>query len=109
MILINVKFPIRPEKIDEWLVLAEEYAKAVNEEEGCLFFEWSRSLLDPHEFVTIEGFRDSDAGGAHMKTGHVANFMGTAPDLVSAQPKIIYVDAAGVDGWGPMGEISPRR
>lgn len=108
MILINVKFPIRPEKIDEWLVLAEAYAKAVNEEEGCLFFEWSRSLLDPNEFVTIEGFRDSDAGGAHMGTSHVANFMSTAPDLVSAQPKIIYVDAAGVDGWGPMGEISPR-
>ncbi|WP_300012830.1 putative quinol monooxygenase [Pseudonocardia sp.] len=108
MILINVKFPIRPEKIDEWLVLAEQYAKDVNAEEGCLFFEWSRSLLDPNEFVTIEGFRDSDAGGAHMSTGHVANFMGKAPDLVSAQPKIIYVDAAGVDGWGPMGEISPR-
>lgn len=108
MILINVKFPVRAEKIDEWLVLADEYAKAVNAEEGCVFFEWSRSVLDPNEFVCVEGFRDADAGGAHMKNEHVANFMGKAPDLVSAQPKIIYVDAAGVDGWGAMGEISPR-
>lgn len=108
MILINVKFPVRADKLDEWSVLADDYATAVNAEPGCLFFEWSRSVADPNEYVTIEGFVDSDAGGAHMKTSHVASFMEKAPDLVSAQPKIIYVDAAGVDGWGPMGEISPR-
>ncbi len=108
MILINVKFPVRPEKIDEWLVLADEYAKAVGSEEGNLFFEWSRGLLDPNEFVCVEGFRDADAGVAHTRTEAFASFVEKAPDLVSAQPKIIYVDAAGVDGWGPMGEISPR-
>lgn len=108
MILINVKFPVRADKVDEWLVLAQEYATAVNAEEGCVFFEWSRSLADPNEFVCVEGFRDSDAGGAHMKTSHVGSFMERAPDLVSAQPKIIYIDATQVDGWGPMGEITPR-
>lgn len=108
MILINVKFPVRPEKVDEWLVLADSYAAAVNAEEGCLFFEWSRGLVDPSEFVCVEGFRDADAGGAHTKTEAFASFVERAPDLVAAQPKIIYVDAADVEGWGPMGEISPR-
>jgi len=108
MILINVKFPIRPEKVDEWLALAESYATAVNAEEGCVFFEWSRGLADPLEFVTIECFRDGDAGGAHTKTAHFADFVAKAPDLVSRQPQIIYVDDEQVQGWGPMGEISPR-
>jgi hypothetical protein len=31
-----------------------------------------------------------------------------APDLVAEQPRIIYIDAPQVDGWGPMGEIQPR-
>ena len=59
MILINVKFPIRPEKLDEWTSLARGYAEAVEAEEGCLFFEWSRSLDDPTVFVAVEGFRDT--------------------------------------------------
>lgn len=108
MILINVKFPVRPDKLDEWLPLAESYAEAVNAEEGCVFFEWSRGLTDPLEFVTIECFQDGAAGGAHTKTAHFADFVEKAPDLVSAQPKIIYVDDDQVQGWGPMGEISPR-
>lgn len=108
MILINVKFPVRPEKVDEWLVLAESYATAVNAEEGCVFFEWSRGLIDPLEFVTIECFTDGDAGGAHVKTAHFSDFVEKAPDLVSAQPQIIYVDDEQVKGWGPMGEITPR-
>lgn len=108
MILINVKFPVRAEKVDEWLELADSYAKAVNAEEGSVFFGFSRSLDDPNVFVCVEGFRDADAGGAHVKTDAFADFVEKAPDLVSAQPQIIYVDAADVDGWGPMGEISPR-
>lgn len=108
MILINVKFPVRPDRVDDWLTLADSYARAVNAEEGNVFFEWSRSLADPNEFVCVEGFRDSDAGGAHTRTEHFASFVERAPDLVAAQPKLIYVEAPQVDGWGPMGEITPR-
>lgn len=108
MILINVKFPVRADKVDEWLRLADSYATAVNAEEGNLFFEWSRSLQDPTVFVCVEGFRDADAGAAHTKTDHFAAFVEQAPDLVSAKPQIIYVDAPQLDGWGEMGEIAPR-
>ncbi|SFL49096.1 putative quinol monooxygenase [Geodermatophilus ruber] len=108
MILIVVKFPVRPERVDEWTTLAREYAQAVNQEPGSLFFEWSRSLEEPDTFVCVEGFRDADAGAAHTKTEHFAKFVQIAPDLVSAQPQIIYVDAPEVSGWGPMGEIQPR-
>jgi quinol monooxygenase YgiN len=56
----------------------------------------------------VEGFRDADAGSAHVGTQAFKYFVEKAPDLVAAQPQIIYVDAPGVSGWGPMGEIQPR-
>lgn len=108
MILIVVKFPVRPDRADEWSTLAADYARAVNAEEGSLFFEWSRSLDEPDTFVCVEGFRDADAGAAHVRTPAFADFVARAPDLVAAQPQIIYVDAPDVSGWGPMGEIQPR-
>ncbi|MCZ2859806.1 putative quinol monooxygenase [Blastococcus sp. VKM Ac-2987] len=108
MILIVVKFPVRPERADEWTGLAADYARAVNAEEGSLFFEWSRSLEEPETYVCVEGFRDAAAGAAHVSTDAFARFVEQAPDLVSAQPQIIYVDAPDVPGWGPMGEIQPR-
>jgi quinol monooxygenase YgiN len=108
VILIVVKFPVRPERADEWAGLAADYARAVNAEEGSLFFEWSRSLEEPGTFVCVEGFRDAAAGAAHVGTEAFARFVELAPDLVSAQPQIIYVDAPDVPGWGPMGEIQPR-
>jgi quinol monooxygenase YgiN len=108
VILIVVKFPVRPERADEWVALAADYARSVNAEEGSLFFEWSRSLEDPETFVCVEGFRDSDAGAAHVGTDAFRRFVEQAPELVAGQPQIIYVDAPDVSGWGPMGEIQPR-
>jgi quinol monooxygenase YgiN len=108
VILIVVKFPVRPERAEEWSALAADYARAVNAEEGSLFFEWSRSLEEPDTFVCVEGFRNSDAGASHVGTQAFRDFVERAPDLVAAQPEIIYVDAPDVAGWGPMGEIQPR-
>lgn len=107
MILINITMSIRPDKMDEWLALADSYAKDVNSEEGCLFFQFSRSLTDENQFVCIEGFKDGDAGSTHVAQPYVKRFFDSAPDLVSAQPQIIYIDTPH-DGFAPMGEIQPR-
>jgi quinol monooxygenase YgiN len=108
VILIVVKFPVRPERTEEWSALASEYARAVNQEEGSLFFEWSKSLDEPDTYVCVEGFRDAAAGESHVGTRAFKEFVEKAPDFVAAQPQIIYVDAPNVSGWGPMGEIQPR-
>jgi len=107
MILINITMQIRPEKMDAWLALADSYARDVNAEDGCLFFQFARSLTDDSEFVCIEGFTDAEAGAAHVRQRYVKKFFDTAPDLVAAQPQIIYIDTPH-DGFGPMGEIKPR-
>ena len=108
MILINIKFPISPDKSAEWLELADSYAKAVRAEPGNRFFEFSCSLDDPNTYVCIEGFVDAEAGAEHMQQSHVQQFMNAAPDFVSARPQIIYVDAEEIAGFVEMGEISPR-
>ena len=107
MILINIKMRIRPEKMGDWLALADSYARDVNAEDGCLFFQFARSLTDDSEFVCIEGFTDAEAGAAHVRQPYAKKFFDTAPDLVAAQPQIIYIDTPH-DGFGPMGEIKPR-
>ena len=89
MILINIKMQIRPEKMDQWLAVADAYARDVNAEDGCLFFQFARGLTDDSEFVCIEGFKDAAAGAAHVSQPHVKKFFDTAPDLVAAQPQKI--------------------
>ena len=107
MIFIVVRFPVRPDKAQEWEPVARQYARDVNSEEGCLFYDWARSVDDPNEWWCTEGFRDQDAAVAHVNSPHFKKFVEVAPDLVSAQPKIIS-EAIDKDGWGPMGEITPR-
>lgn len=107
MIVINLVMKIRPERMDDWLTLADSYAEDVNSEEGCLYFKFSRSLTDENEFVCIEGFRDSEAGAAHVAQPYVKSFFDRASDLVAEQPQILYIDTPH-DGFVPMGEIQPR-
>ncbi len=107
MILITVKFPIRPDRMEQWRDLSASYEKNVSAEPGCVFFEFAQSVSAPDTFICIEGFRDSDAGAEHMKQEHVTTFMAQMPEIVSAQPQIIYVDAEEITGFGPMGEIQP--
>src|SRR5438874_933755 len=61
MIFIAAKFRVKPEYADDWPELTASFTEAVRAEPGCLWFDWSRSLDDPHEFVLIEAFRDADA------------------------------------------------
>jgi quinol monooxygenase YgiN len=107
MILIVVKWKVRPEHVDGWLEAVDSFTQATRAEPGNLFFEWSRSVDDPATFVLVEGFADSDAGAAHVATAHFQAAVQLLPDLVAETPKIIHLNASG-DGWGDMGEITPR-
>lgn len=107
MIFIVVKWPVRPELIDEWLPLVANFTKATRAEPGNLFFEWSRSVDNPHQFVLVEGFRDQEAGVAHVSSDHFKAAMASLPDAISGPPEIINVEVPG-DGFGPMAELQPR-
>jgi quinol monooxygenase YgiN len=108
VIFIVVKFPIRPDKADEWLGLVDEFTQATRGEEGNLFFEWSRSVDDPNEFTLVEAFESPEAGGVHVNTDHFKKAMSWMPDVVAANPKIVHFEVP-QDGWSKMAEIEPRQ
>jgi quinol monooxygenase YgiN len=107
MIFIAVKFAIRPDVADQWLARVAPFTVATRAEPGNVFFEWSRSVDTPHQFVLLEAFRDRAAGEAHVHSNHFKAAMAWMPNMVAATPEIIHVEVPGV-GWSPMAELQPR-
>jgi quinol monooxygenase YgiN len=107
VIFIVVKFPVRPDRSQEWLSLVEDFTAATRAEPGNIFFEWSRSVDDPDQFVLAEAFRDREAGEAHVSSDHFRTAMALMPDAISDTPQIVNVEAPG-DGWTRMAELQPR-
>jgi len=104
MIFIVVKWRPKPEYLDTFPETVADFTEATRNEPGNLFFEWSRSLDDPSEYVLVEGFRDGDAGAAHVTSAHFTKFVSEAPTVLSSTPLIIS-QAIDAQGWSPMGEI----
>ena len=103
MIFITAKFPVKPEHADAWPEISKDFTDATNKEDGCLFFEWSRSLEVPNIYVLIEAFRDDASGGAHVQSAHFKEATEKLPAYLSATPDVINVT---VDGWAKLGELA---
>jgi quinol monooxygenase YgiN len=104
VIFIVVKFTIRADRSDEWLTLVDEFTQATRSEAGNVFFEWSRSVDNPHQFVLLEAFESSQAGQVHVNSEHFKTAMAWMPDVIAETPEIINVEVA-QDGWGRMSEL----
>ncbi len=104
MILINVKFQIKPEHADGWPAIAAAFTAATRAEPGNLWFDWSRSVEDPNEYVLIEAFED-DGAAVHVASDHFARMRREFPRYLLATPQIVSVQVER-DGWGPMSEIT---
>ncbi|MDO5094144.1 MAG: putative quinol monooxygenase [Propionibacteriaceae bacterium] len=103
MIFIVVKFPVKPDHVAEFQQAIEPFTRGSRQEPGNLWFEWSRGLEDPNEFVLVEAFKD-DAAEAHVTSAHFsAALEAMRPHLVRT-PQIISRVVAG-NGWDEMGEL----
>jgi quinol monooxygenase YgiN len=103
MIFIVVKFPVKPEYADTFLDRVKDYTDSTRAEEGNLWFEWSRSVEDPTEFVLVEAFRDG-AGEAHVGSEHFTAGLEAIRPALLATPKIVSRQIEG-EGWDEMGEL----
>ncbi|MBW4095216.1 MAG: antibiotic biosynthesis monooxygenase [Acidobacteria bacterium] len=103
MIFITAKFTVKAEHADEWPAISRAFTDAVKAEDGCEFFEWSRSLDDPNTYVLLEGYRDDAAGKAHVQSDHFTTATETLPAYLTSTPEIVNVK---VDGWSKLGEMS---
>jgi len=105
MIFIAAKHRVRPENAERWAEVVEEFTRAVRSEPGCLWFEWSRSLDDPNEFVLLEGFRDEKAGAAHVESEHFRRAMEALPTMLTEAPRIINATVP-QDDWSVLKEMT---
>jgi quinol monooxygenase YgiN len=107
MIFIAVKFTVRPEQSDSWIERTAAFTRATRAEPGNLFFEWSRSVDDPNQFVLLEAFASADAGAVHVASDHFKAAMETMAEAIATVPEIVNVEVPG-DGWSAMAELSPK-
>ena len=105
MIFITAKFRVRPEHADDWVELTRSFTEATRAEPGNLWFDWSRSVEDPTEFVLVEAFRDGDAGGDHVRSEHFRQATATLPAYLVETPRIVSQDVE-QDDWSELGEMA---
>jgi|SRR5438477_8740512 quinol monooxygenase YgiN len=105
MIFITAKFLVRPESADSWPSIAASFTEATRAEPGCLWFDWSRSVENPQEYVLVEAFRDGEAGGAHVQSAHFKEAQQTLPKHLAATPRIVNFDIP-QDDWSALGELA---
>lgn len=108
MIFIAVKFSVRPEVAEQWLSRVAPFTSATRGEPGNVFFEWSKSVEKPNQFVLLEAFKDREAGEAHVNSDHFKAAMAWMPEMISEKPEIIHVEVPG-EGWSTMAELQPRN
>ena len=105
MIFITARFRIRPEDADRWPEISRSFTVATRAEPGCLWFDWSRSIEDPTEYVLVEAFADGDAGAAHVQSDHFRAAQKQLPPHLAETPRIVNFEVPGT-GWSELGELA---
>ncbi|WP_435281065.1 putative quinol monooxygenase [Streptomyces koelreuteriae] len=105
MIFITAKFRVRPEHADRWPEISADFTRATRAEPGCLWFDWSRSVDEPTEYVLVEAFRDDEAGAAHVQSAHFKAAQQTLPPHLAATPRIVNATIP-QDDWSLLGEMA---
>ena len=108
LIFITAKFSVLPEHADNWPEISRAFTEATRAENGCLWFDWSRSLDDPTEYVLVEAFRDAEAGAAHVGSDHFKNAQATLPEHLAETPRIVNFEVPGTE-WSELGELRVTR
>ena len=105
MIFITAKFRVKPEDADRWPEISRAFTEATRSEPGNLWFDWSRSLDDPTEYVLVEAFADDDAGAAHVQSEHFRSAQRELPAHLAQTPRIVNFSVPGTD-WSELGELA---
>ena len=106
MIFIVVKFDVKSEYAHSWPDIVREFTDATRAEPGNKWFDWSRSVDNPNEYVLVEAFAE-DAAEAHVKSEHFTAMTEQFPRYLNTTPRIISRQIEGED-WDEMGELTVR-
>jgi quinol monooxygenase YgiN len=103
MILICVKWKIKAEYAEEWIELTRDFSEATRAEPGNLFYEWSRSVDDPTQYVLVEGFTEEGAV-PHVTSTHFKKARAELPQYLAETPYIRNIQGQ-PESWDRLGEF----
>src|SRR6478752_2692372 len=103
MIFITAKFKVKEAHADRWPEISQSFTDATRAEPGNLWFDWSRSVDDPLEYVLVEAFED-DAAEAHVTSAHFRQAQADLPQYLEETPRIVNFQVPGTD-WSELGEM----
>jgi len=103
MIVITARFRVKAEHAEAWPEITRSFTEATRAEPGNHWFDWSRSVDDPQEYVLLEAF-DDDAAGPHVNSDHFRQAQADLPQYLEETPRIIN-GVLPVDGWSELGEM----
>ena len=107
MIFIAARFRVLAEHADAWPDITRSFTEATRAEPGNLWFDWSRDLEDPQEYVLIEAFQD-DAAADHVQSDHFKQAQAELPSYLQETPRIVNFQVDGTD-WNELGEMRVSR
>ena len=83
MIALIVSLDVIPERLDEFVeAIGTNAERTFTDEPGCLQFDVTQDLDDPHHFVFYEAYADEDAVAAHRAAPHFAQWREAADRCV---------------------------
>ncbi len=103
MYFIVVKFKTKPEFAEKWIDHTRAFTEATRNEPGNLWFDWSRSVDDPNEFVLARAPPARGRDPHHNSDPHKHARVDRGGGPVET-PRIISRQIEG-DGWDRMGEL----
>ena len=104
MILIVVKFKVKPDWSERWMEHVHAFTEATRAEPANLWFDWSRSVDDADEWVLVEAFED-DGAVPHVTSDHFKAAIEQLPQALAETPRIINTTIEGATDWSRMAEM----
>lgn len=103
MIVVVGRIQTDAERHDQVQAAGEALVAASRRDEGCIGYRMYAATDDPNAFVFVEEWESREILDAHFATPHVAEFMRTAPPLLTAPPDVQFHDVASTRTLGDVG------
>ena len=107
MYFIVVKFQTKPDYTERFMDLVDPFTTATRKEPGNLWFDWSRSVQDPAEFVLVEAFEErvevgSGRGRWLGRNGRIADRL--APAMIEPLRRKLQQTFSAQENYDPVWE-----
>ncbi len=88
MIKVVVKVTVKPECVEEFKALCQDFLKKTREEEGCISTELYEGMFEPNVYSFIDEWKDMATLEAHNKSEHFNSTTPLFAAMFSADMKV---------------------